>query len=349
MSKWLRRCLFLFLGMILVLTFAGCAKAPPAVKVEDFYKGATLNFVVPYSPGGTYDLWARALAPVMAKITGATVIVTNIEGAGGLVGGGWLYNSAKPDGLTIGILPMPGMIAGEMLGVEGVKFELAKFSWIGRVEVPWRSLYANPKTGYKTIADMQKATTTIRFSTSDPYAQGSIEEALLCEAFGIKGKIVSGYPGSKEFMKAVIAGKEADASCCSLAGYESSIKAGDLNLVAFFGTTRNPDFPDVPTALETPGLSAQGKKYLELQTVLVDAGRMIAAPPDTPAEKVAFLESALTQSLQGPEIVAWATKSKYNIAPLSAKECTAMIQKLLQVVPAAERPALKEIITKKYS
>jgi len=345
MSKWLMRCLFL--GLILALVFAGCAKGPPAVAPQEFYKGATLNFIVPYAPGGTYDLWARGLQPYLSKYTGATVIVTNMEGAAGLVGGGYLYNSAKADGLTIGILPMPGMVMNEMLGAEGVKYELAKFSWVGRVEVMWRSLFANAKTGIKTIADMQKAT-SVRFGTVDPSSQSSCEEAMLCEAFGIKGKIVPGYPGSKDYMKAVIAGKEVDAASTSLSGYESEVKAGTLNLVAMLGTQRNPGWPDVPTALETPGLSAQGKKYLELLTVLVDAGRAVAAPPGVPADRLAFLESALTQSLKDPEVVAFAAKSKYEISPMSSAEYTALIKKLLQAVPVAERPAIKEIITKKY-
>jgi len=52
-------------------------------------------------------------------------------GASGLMGGAHLYSVAKPDGLTVMILPMPGMIVSDMLEFKEVKYELEKFSYIG--------------------------------------------------------------------------------------------------------------------------------------------------------------------------------------------------------------------------
>ena len=101
---------------------------------EAFYKGATLRLVDPHAPGGSYDLWVRALAPHLKKHTGANVIVENMGGASGLMGGAYLYSRAKPDGLSIMILPMPGMIVSDMLEFEEVKYELENLLILVRVE-----------------------------------------------------------------------------------------------------------------------------------------------------------------------------------------------------------------------
>jgi len=42
---------------------------------KPFYKGKTLRFTVPVAPGGTYDLWVRALAPHLEKHTGAKFLL----------------------------------------------------------------------------------------------------------------------------------------------------------------------------------------------------------------------------------------------------------------------------------
>ena len=315
----------------------------------DFYKGATVNFTVTYAPGAAYDLWARALAPQMEKHTGARVLVHNIPGAAGLVGGAHLYSLAKPDGLTIGILPMPGMVVAEMLGFEAARFELDKFSFIGRVEVMDRALFASKVSGFKSISDMQKAAKTIRFGTVDPTSLSSVEETLFAEAFGLNAKIIPGYKGSKEYTLAVIAGRELEAAVTSLAGYNQElVKRGDLSLLAVMGKKRNPDFPEVPTFIESPGIKPEGKKLIELLDILIDGGRMIVAPPGVPEERRLFLEKALSDSLKEPAIVDWAKKGDYYISPLSGKECKGLIEKLKEIVPKSERPKIKHIVTQKY-
>ncbi|MDI7258900.1 MAG: tripartite tricarboxylate transporter substrate-binding protein [Thermodesulfobacteriota bacterium] len=348
MSRWLIK--YLFLGLVLVLILGAGAKPAPAVeKPEDFYKGKMITFMVPFGPGGGYDLWARALAPHIKKHTGATVVVTNMEGAGGLVGGGWLYHTAKPDGLTIAILNTPGMILAEMLDFEGAKYELAKFSWICRVELNPTALLASKASGFKTIEDMQKAVKTIRFTAVDPTTDIAIASAAIIEAFGLKAKIIPGYKGAKERMLAILAGREADIAIVGLGGeYITMVKQGDLTLVAMVVATRHPEFPEKPTLLEMPGLGAEGKKLLELINILFASSRMIAAPPRTPEDRAAFLEKALMASLNEPALIEWAKKGGRDWAPLSAKESKDLITKLLEVVPPAERPKLKDIFIKKY-
>jgi len=72
---------------------------------ENFYQGKTLRFVVGFSPGGGFDAFTRLIGRHIAKhIPGnPTVVVENMTGAGSLVAANYIYNKAKPDGLTVGM------------------------------------------------------------------------------------------------------------------------------------------------------------------------------------------------------------------------------------------------------
>ncbi len=64
------------------------------------YPERTIEIVVPYTPGGTVDLLARALAPRLTAAWGQPVVVLNRPGAGGSVGAEFVAKSA-PDGYTL--------------------------------------------------------------------------------------------------------------------------------------------------------------------------------------------------------------------------------------------------------
>jgi len=68
-----------------------------------FYTGKTVRMIVGSGVGGGYDVFSRLIAPYLAKTLGATVIVDNVPGAGGLVALNKLY-IAPPDGLQISLV-----------------------------------------------------------------------------------------------------------------------------------------------------------------------------------------------------------------------------------------------------
>lgn len=317
-------------------------------KVEDFYKSRVLKIIVSAAPGGGYDQWARGLVPYLKKYTGATVIVENLPGAGGLVGGGQLYNSAKPDGLTMGIISTAGMILSEIMGFQGVQYEMAKFGYVGRVAEEWWGVFTSKASGFKTIQDMQKAKKPIRLCGQDAGTQAGVSSALFLEAIGLKGRLVLGYKGSPEMMLALIAGREIDGFVVSLPVSEPYLKAGQVYMAAQLGTTRCPRYPAIPTLLETPGLSADGKKILELNSLLAEAGRMFVTPPGTPQPRLAYLEKALMASLKEPELIKWSVQRGMEISPLSGKESNTLVRKLLDSVPPEKRSSFKHIVTEKY-
>ena len=340
------------LALILTLIYIGIAYQKGASqtkeRVETFYKGKSIKFLVPFAPGGAVDLWARALAPYLEKHSGAKVLVENIPGAGGLVGSAQLYALTKPDGLTIGLQFVTNLVLAEMLELEGAKFEFDKFTYIGRVDVIWRILFASKASGFKTIEDMQKAVRPIRFGVTDKSSASAVDIAIMSEAYGLKSKIIPGYKGSREYMLAVAAGRELDGASAQLIGFEDYVEKGDLVMVAVQGPKRFFNFPRVPTVSETPTTKHEAKQLLELLKVLGESGRVILAPPGLPEERRLFLEKALFESLKEPALVDWAKKNDLEPSPLSGNECKVLVRRLSDLVPKAERPQFKHILTEKY-
>ena len=114
------------IGIVLLLFGAsGLAQEP-------FYKGKTVRIIVGGSAGGGYDTYSRTIARHMGKhIPGnPTVVVENMTGAGSVIAANHMYNSAKPDGLTIGHI-LGGLFLQQLLGNPAIEFDGRKFEYIG--------------------------------------------------------------------------------------------------------------------------------------------------------------------------------------------------------------------------
>src|SRR3970040_1311249 len=92
-----------YITLAILFTFG--AWVAPAPAQESFFKGKTMRIVVGFSAGGGFDTYSRAIGRHMGKhIPGnPTIIVENMTGAGSLIAANYIYNSAKPDGLFVGI------------------------------------------------------------------------------------------------------------------------------------------------------------------------------------------------------------------------------------------------------
>ena len=98
---------------------------------KDFYKGKRMTLLVQYSPGGSFDVQARWLARQLPGLTGARTIVRNMPGGGGVTGYNRLYR-LPPNGLTL-LTTHTKLIAFDLFGRKGVKYDFAKFNYLGRV------------------------------------------------------------------------------------------------------------------------------------------------------------------------------------------------------------------------
>ncbi len=114
-----------------ILLFAAIF-ATASARAESPYEGKTITIVTSTGVGGVYDLTARLIARHMGRhIPGSpTLIVQNMPGGGNVLATNYMYNIAPKDGLTIASIHN-AMPLHQALDGRGVRFDAAKFNWLG--------------------------------------------------------------------------------------------------------------------------------------------------------------------------------------------------------------------------
>ena len=187
-------------ALSIATTAAALAAAPLAwgQAAPDFYRGKTVDLEIGYSVGGGYDVYARMLAPFMAKhIPGnPSIVPKNMEGAGSLRLANWLYNVGPKDGTAFGTIGR-GTGFDPLFGHRGAQFDGAKFTWIGSANdevsvcVVW-----NGRTKIAKFEDL--LTTPLTVGGTSAAADTDQFPLVMNGVLGTKMKVVTGYSGGND-------------------------------------------------------------------------------------------------------------------------------------------------------
>ncbi len=331
------RGLFVVVSVVLLLFFTSVLNAAPPDL--DFFKGKTINYIVSTKPGGGYDTYGRLICKYMQKhIPGATIIVKNIPGAGNIIGANEIF-LAKPNGLTLGTFNS-GLIYAQLIGQEGIRFDLAKYSWIGKASSDPRLLIVSVKSPYKSLKDLVESKEPVKISTSGVGTLNHNETLILAEVLKANLKTVPGYMGREDEM-AILRG-EITGTMGSYSGLVSFIRSKECRVLLQVGAKKQKDLPDVPLASEIK-VSESGKKLLGLITGNSELGRFTAAPPNMPPDRLAVLRNAYQKALSDPELLSFAEKMGLNIDP-SFGEDVAKLVKMAIHQPEENVALLRRII-----
>jgi tripartite-type tricarboxylate transporter receptor subunit TctC len=143
------------------LPFATRAAEQPGAA---FFKGKTVTYIVSAAAGGGYDTYARVLTRYLTKyMPGTRFIIRNVPGAGHIVGANTIY-AARPDGLTIGTF-VNGLVYAQLLKQDGIRFDLAKMTWVGQMAEEGRTLTVSKLSGINTVDDLLNAKQPILLAT----------------------------------------------------------------------------------------------------------------------------------------------------------------------------------------
>lgn len=309
------------------------AAAKPCAGLE----GKNITLVVPYSPGGGYDSYARQIAPTFGEKIGATVVVENKPGAGGLLALNDLLR-ADADGTRVAIMNGIGAGGASLADAEGAKFELDQLSYIGRVAGDAQMIVSSGKGPYKTWDDV-KAAKGFTFGSTGPGASDFVTPSLLKAVFDLDAKLVTGFDGSSEVELALLQGS-VDAMSGQLDSRQAALKSGDQRALITFDRERAEIAPDAPAVLELE-VNEEQKALLEAHLNLLDVGRPIVGPPDMAPDALTCLRGALAETVEDPALVAQATENKRPFNHLSGEELDKVIDGLLKA-PAEYVTVLKE-------
>lgn len=289
------------------------------------FKGETIHFIVSFEPGGGYDTIARAMAPYLEEELGATVVVENEDGAGGLLAANQIY-AAEPDGLTIGFFAGQGIAGASLAEAEGVQFDLEKFSYVARLSAEQRVLVSSPRGPYDTIEDVRSGK-QLTFASAGTGAADNIDGAVLYPVLGIDGKIITGFEGSDDTALAITAG-DADVGSGTIASRLEGIENGDLRPVLVLGKQRSATLPDVPTLVELD-LDEPSRSLAAMHLNLQHMGRMVWAPPGVPEDRLDALEDAFKAASTNPELVKKMAKAGETMDFASGEEARAVAADVL--------------------
>jgi tripartite-type tricarboxylate transporter receptor subunit TctC len=340
----IRRAVFVcfFVWLSAALAWRGSVQA----QAKSFYDGKTVRVVV--GPSGGYDYWARLLARYMSKyIPGnPSFVVQAMPGAGSVIATNYVYNVARPDGLTVG-MPTQQIYMGEFVGSPEVKFQMRKFHWIGSPDRNPGILYMRADTAYKTIDDVIKSKVPPKCGGTG-FESSSILVALE-EALGAKFELVLGYQGANEVDLAVVRNEVVCRTLGLTAHFSREpfhswhAKDFDRHLLQT-GRKRDSRASEAPTIYElmdrykTPEISRRAVEVLALGEGF---GHPMMAPPSTPADRVKVLREAYARALKDPELIAEAQKGQWDIEPVSGEELQSLADRIMVQPPAVVKQVKK--------
>ena len=307
-----------------------------AQSVEEFYKSNPITMLVGSGAGGGYDVYARSFARYWTNhIPGRPAIITkNMPAAAGLAAASTLYNSAQRDGAVIGAFTN-GAAMDPLFGNPAAHYDALRFNWLGSIGKLQNICFTWHASPVKTIADARSRDVIV--AAAGATSNSAIVPNMLNALIGTRFKVVSGYDTSSGLTMAVERG-EADGICgLSWSTIRASrphwIKDNALNVLVQMGLAKLRDLPEVPSALDLVD-GAESKEVMELILIRQEAGRPFAAPPGTPADRVAALRAAFEETLADADFIAEAGKLQLEIEPMTG----AAIEDMLAKAYAAPKP-----------
>ncbi len=329
----------------LVALMAGLVAVPAlAQDLTSVYKGQQIKLIISSATGGGYDAYARTVARHMGShIPGhPSIIAQNMPGAGGVKAANYLYTVAPKDGLTIGNLqntvPFEPMYENKQ-----ATFDTAKFNWLGSPskEVALLAVWHTVPPNSIEEAIQQDHTFILGASgvNSTPAFYGRVLQAV----FGIKVKLIAGYPGQTEALLGTERGEnEGYASV-----FWSSIKVvkpdwireKKIKFLVQMALEPHPELKDVPFALDLIK-KPEDKQLMELASAQLAIGRPMVAPPDVAPDRVAALRKSLDETFKDKGFLADCDKQNLECdSPVSGQQ----MQDILKRMFASPKPVVARL------
>jgi tripartite-type tricarboxylate transporter receptor subunit TctC len=282
--------------------------------------------VVPYSPGGGYDVYARMIAPYLEEQLGTTVVVENQPGAGGLLAVNNLLTK-DPDGTSIALMNGQGSGAASIAGAPGATFALDDFSYLGRVAGEPPVVVTNGTGPHQTWDDVLAAR-GFRWAATGPGAEDYINPSVLTAVFELDAEVVSGFAGSSESELAVLQGS-VDGMTGEPSSRRPAIENGSQTPVLVIGREAPEWVPeDVPLVTDVE-MTEEQRTFIDAQVSLMEIGRPLIAPPGMDEGLKGCFRDAVAAALEDPELIAESEKQQRPINFLSGEDVDGLVTEIL--------------------
>ena len=315
--------------------FVAALQAAYAQTPEEFYKGKTLNLIIPNAPGGSFDLYARLAANHLGRFIpgNPSIVAQNMPGAAGMQAANYLTNVAPKDGTVLSVL-VPNITLAQILGVQSIAYDTRKFNWVGRIIATTATLFTWHTSGTRTPADLKARETLV--AGTGPLSQAEINSTMLNGVVGTKFKLIRGYKGSGEAALAVERG-EADGTLMPWEFLKSAhvdwVRENKISIVARYVRRPIPERPEVRSVYDLAETTEQ-RNVLNLFLGADEMGHPIAMPQDVPRDRLDAVRHALESMVKDAEFLADAKKRKLDLLPGRYDELEKTVAEAFQASPA---------------
>ena len=326
-----------FLAVIVLLNITAVQAQTP------FFQGKTIRIVTGYPAGDVNDLWPRLIARHMGKYMpgNPSFIVQNMPGASSMIAANYVYGVAKPDGLTLGWIG-PTLYFDQMVGRKEVKYDWAKYNFIGSPSPSEHHLYMRSDSPYKTIEDVRKASEPPKCGSGGAAGTGYFFPKLLEDTVGAKFNIVLGYQGGGPIDLAVEKGE----IHCRAMTIESFMarepfhtwrKNNFVRSLAQSGRKRDARLTDTPTIYELMDQYKASEQSRRVATVILAGGvfgRPLVGPAGISPDVVNTLRAGMASALKDAELKVEAEKRNYELDPVGGDEMQRLAKEVMSQPPA---------------
>jgi tripartite-type tricarboxylate transporter receptor subunit TctC len=300
------------LGVAAGITLAAVAVVQPAYPQS--YPSRPIKLILPYTAGSPNDVLARLIAPQLTVRLGQTVIVDNRPGGGTMIGVGAVM-TAEPDGYTLLFSNSPSHQIAPVVNRNLAYDPLKDFVPIATVGTSSNVIVIGnnvPATNVKEFVAHAKANPgKLNFG----FGQGTLPQlvgAMLKSAAGLDIADVP-YKGGAQAVTDLLGGR-IDLNIGTASTLLPLHRSGKVKMIAYTGTARHPDMPDIPTMTESGYPAVTSVTYYGL------LGRA-----DLPADVVNRINREVNEALKSAEFKENLAKVGFEPRAFSPPELIALL------------------------
>ncbi|MBS0342369.1 MAG: tripartite tricarboxylate transporter substrate binding protein [Proteobacteria bacterium] len=257
------------------------------------YPDKPITLIVPFTPGGSSDIIARSLAPVLTEELKQPVVIENVAGAGGVVGTQRVVRSA-PDGYTVLLGSGSEILINKIIN-PSISYDATKdLLPVAFVATGPMVLLASPSLPVNNVAEMLKLAASKPGGLSYGSAGNGTPMHVAGELLKIRGNVALTHVPYRGASPALVdlMGGQIDLAISTLSAANGSIKAGRAKALATTGAQVSDLAPNIPPLGKQPGLAG------------FDLGVWFGLflPAKTPSDVAQKLQAAAQKALANPEV-----------------------------------------------
>ncbi|MFZ7119816.1 MAG: tripartite tricarboxylate transporter substrate binding protein [Eubacteriaceae bacterium] len=255
------------------------------------YPEKPIKMIIGFSAGGPTDVPARIVAESWEKEIGTNFVITNKTGAGGQLAWDELVN-AEPDGYTIGVTNVPGMIIVSLR--PEANFGASDFDYIGCNIVDSAGIMVKADSEYETIEQlldyMEANPGKVIVGLNAPGTDDQLAQVMFEEVWGRAIQSIVPFPEGEADAAIALLGGHIDAMFGNVSTADNH--PGEIRVLTVMNKERLPNYPDVPTVGEI-----LGKDVVEF------SARGFAAPKGIPEDRLNILRESFKKAVENPETI----------------------------------------------